>query len=117
METVAFAARGSDLNGPWFASCTRLLGFEGRVDHPIADAANGLQIIARFAELLAQAIDVGIDGASLQRGLNFPHFLQKLLASLDPSEPAHQEMQEAKLQQVHPNVCPFHRAPRYDTGQ
>ena len=68
-------------------------------------------MIARFAEFLAQAIDVGVDGASLQRGLNLPYFLQKLVASLDASEPAHQEVQEAELEQGQRDDSPFHPAP------
>src|SRR5690606_3584809 len=60
-------------------------GARSRVAEAIAHAAHGLDRVARRAELLAQALDVRVDGARLDARRVAPDPLEERVAALHPA--------------------------------
>ena len=69
----------------------------------VTDAAHGLNDGACFPELLPQPTNVGVDRASIDRGLVAPDFAQQAVPRLDLSPPAHQHGQELKFNTGQPH--------------
>src|SRR5690606_31879238 len=77
----------------------------------VTDAAQCLDVLARPTELLAQPLDVCVDGARGHVGFDAPHVLQQALAGLHPAAPREQRRQQAELERgehrlliVHPRA-------------
>ena len=54
----------------------------GLAVHAVTDAAHRIDYVTGRAELLAQAADVGVDGAGLEVGRIVPHIREQLFAGL-----------------------------------
>src|SRR6476646_69766 len=74
--------------------------------HAIADRANRLDELAGVAELGAQALDVGLDGARRRVDRVAPDVAQQLLARAHPALPFHEVHEQAELEQRERHLLP-----------
>src|SRR5689334_19753935 len=66
---------------------TSCVGLVGIALESIADPAQRFDVHARFAELLAQALDVRVDGARGDVGIDAPHVREQRVARLYAAAP------------------------------
>src|SRR4051794_28011351 len=76
-------------------SCVRLVGLALEA---VADATQRLDVCAGFAELLAQALDVGIDGARCDIGIDAPDIAEQGIARLHAAAPRQECIEQAELE-------------------
>ena len=59
------------------------------VDEPVADPANGIDVVARRAEFLSQAFHMCVYSAQSNHDVAAPTFIEQLLSRLHPSTTSH----------------------------
>src|SRR5438046_2980292 len=68
------------------------------VSQLVADPADRLDDLARGAQLLAQPLHVGVDGAGGDVGLDAPDVAEQRLAGLHPARALEKGLEQAKLE-------------------
>src|SRR6185436_528425 len=76
-------------------SSSRLFGL---VLEPVAHAAQRLDVRAHVAQLLAQPLDVGIDRARRNVGLDAPDVTEQRVAGLHPATARQEGMEQTELE-------------------